>query len=500
MSKNLAVQESSIAGQVLGFAWIRILPKLRVLISVPILTRLIGPEGYGTLAMVFALIRVVVNVVSLGMRTSLNVMLAQIEEAGRRRREYWSVVHVLAFIGLTVALLLGVLSETILQWFSISLDPFYLILVLPLIPLCALDNVFQVQVMLKRLAHRYARIILVMTWLELALMLVLAVAFRVSGVLAASVVGQAVMVGLTFALICTVEPFTSWRERVPLSRLKEHFAYGSIVFLTGITSWIVDSSDRLMIAAFLDLSKLGVYQVSYSLCAHLSDLAVPLISAVVPVVMLSIAQSDRGRALYVLTAMYRILVLIYAPAVIFFSLAAYDILLLLTTDDFLGGAAIVPWVAAGTAIFRLNGINTNILHAHKRPHSIFLSSVGASALNIGINLYAIPRYGIVAAGVSTFVAYCFDFLVLRWLAGKYLVVPMQWGWLLRVAAALIPLWFSIRLVQMVAEAPLYRILLSGMLGGFSYLSALFLLKCFTFEERQWIQQIVLRRKFTSKDE
>jgi O-antigen/teichoic acid export membrane protein len=485
-----SVRTPGIASQAASFGAVQILSKLRVLIAVPVLARLIGVEGYGVLSVLMAFAAMVQVLVLAGVNTALTVHMPWVEKPGRRSREFWGVVQVAWGIAAAAAGCLWLARVLVLEWwFPAGMRPEYFVLSLLLIPLHTTNHLLSAQVINNRQAGAYAARVAATSAAGLCLLVLGAWRWGLLGVLTALVAEQALTAAAVGALILRQDAFVPLR-RAALAGLARYYTYGAAIMSAGFCVWIVESSDRLLIGRWLPIAELGAYQVAYSVCAHIGDLATPLFSALLPATSAAISRNDHAMAQSYLERSYRLLVLLYCPLVLWLSVSARDILTVIGGLEFSRAAAVMPWVAAGVALNQLLGVYSYTLHSHKRGQVIVASVAAAGAVNLTLNVLCIRRYGIMAAAVSTAAAYAVHFLILRMLARRLLPVGLDRAFLFRVAVAACAMAVVTAWAGTAAGGPLVRLALSAVCGGAAFAGLVFLLEGNGGEARRSMRQVM----------
>ena len=481
---------SSLTSQVASFGAVQVLYKLRYVVAVPVLARLIGATGYGTLAVLMAFAAMVQIVVLMGTNTALTVYIPWVGAPAQRSREFWGVMQTAWGIAAVMVALLVLVHRPVLAWcFPAGFRVDYFLCSLVLIPLHATNHLLCAQVVNNQQARAYARRIAATSLFGLCSLVIGAWRWGLAGVLAALVLEQVALALWVGHLVLHRDPFVPLR-RDGLGSLTRYYGYGLAVLTSGAAAWIVESSDRLLIGKWLPIVELGVYQMAYSVCAHIGDLASPLFSALLPVTASAVSCNDLPLAKRYLERSYRMLVLLYLPLVVWVSLEARDLLTLVATPAFARGAIVVPWVAAGVALNQLLGVFSYTLHSHKKGQIIMVSVAVAAGVNVVMNLLFIRRFGIVAAAMSTAAAYATHFFILRLLARRLLPVALDRAFVLRVLAAtsvmaVAMLWVIGRLSQ-----PFWRLAASGACGVVVCAGMVCLLEGAGGEARRYMRQIV----------
>lgn len=470
--------------QVMFFGVIQYALKLRALVTVPILSRVIGAEGYGTLSALLAYTGMAQMLFLFGIPTSLMVFIPWLDSKEKRSREFWMVAEVLAVVTLTaVAVMAGLSGWALEALFKPGFNRLYYFLALALVPLNVMNAVLYSQIVNNRQAKPYAKLAAIAAVSEFAFLLTVVWFWKLGGVLLSSVLGQALLFVFMTGLVMKENPFKRASASM-LKDVKKYYVYSASIVATSFAAWVIDSSDRLIISRYRPVGELGVYQVSYGLCVHTVEIATPLFVALIPFVATAVAESRLDSAREYLEKSFKVLLMLFAPVIVFFSFEARDMLVLLSTPTFYSGAAIVPWVITAVALQQFVGVYSYNLHAHKKGALIILSSGFAAALNIGLNFAFVPKYGIVAAAVSTTVAYTLHFTLLRYISGKFIRMHISAAHVFKVGVCAAAFAAVIMIVSRFVGVAVLRLGISFALGGGCYAGLLLLTRAVSDDDRK----------------
>jgi len=482
---------------VVSFGLVEAILRLRGLAMLPLLTRLLGPEGYGLMAPLLALAGLSQSLAVLGVSSSIKTFIPGQPFPGRSR-EFWGVAQLTWLLGLALAVLLLVSFHPLRRLFLPAGTTFWLFLSgVIIIPVGSLQTVLYAQINNNREGRAYSRVVLAYSLVEIPLLLLGAFHLAAVGVLWASALARALLCGGMIRIILRQDRFTPLTGSVAAG-LKRYYTYGLVLFVAGLASTVVDSSDRLVIAAHLGVRELGVYEVTYSLCSQLHHLSVPLFAVLMPFLAQAVNTGQAASARPRIRQSHRALWLIYVPAVVLLSLCGRDILSLITTREFSQGAVLIPFVAGGVALFQLGGVYNYNIVAHRRGHLLLVSLVSGGMVNLGLNLLLIPAWGVAAAAWSTAAAYALIFLIDRFFSTRLLRADPEPAHLGRIALAGAGMSILVLGLQhlLAGGPPLLRTALAGLAGGGLYLLLALRLNLITREERTLLLQ-ALRRSVRS---
>ena len=108
----------------------------------------------------------------------------------------------------------------------------------------------------------------------------------------------------------------------------------------------------------------------------------------------------------------------FAVVAAFVSLLAPEVLLVLGDTAYLDAMYVIPPVAIGCVLQFIYTMYVNIEQYEKKTAGMAVASASAVVVNYALNLFLIPRFGFVAAGWSSAVAYGWLLAAHMWLVGR----------------------------------------------------------------------------------
>lgn len=187
---------------------------------------------------------------------------------------------------------------------------------------------------------------------------------------------------------------------------KAMLLYGMPLMMLETLGLVMRLSDRYIIQALLGENELGMYSASYNLAAYL-DLIIlaAMVQALKPYYM-QLWETDGAikTKAFLADGMHTYLV-VGVPLITLFSLVSPHLLSFLASDKYSPGTIIIPFVAfsfllEGSMHFLAAG-----LYIKKNTKALMFWGGLATVLNLGLNLIAIPLFGILGAAVVTIVSY-----------------------------------------------------------------------------------------------
>jgi O-antigen/teichoic acid export membrane protein len=213
--------------------------------------------------------------------------------------------------------------------------------------------------------------------------------------------------------------------------------FGLPLVPAGLALWVTNFGDRFMLIKLVpgasNLSQVG----QYSLAVNIGSVMVLLFTAFQtawPAFAYSIEDETDAKRAYSYVMTY--LMLLASWAAIALSLLAPWIVRVLAPHNrsYWPAASAVPALAFSSVFFAGFIVVTIGAGRTKQTQFNWVAAAAGAALNVGLNFWLIPAYGMLGAAYATLAAYALLLLVRTWNAQKIYPTPYQWR---RVAVVLL---------------------------------------------------------------
>nr|WP_294548306.1 oligosaccharide flippase family protein [uncultured Rhodopila sp.] len=383
--------------QILGYVPSNVVPAVVSILMVYVYTRLLSPSAFGVYSYVFATVLVLQT--SLFQALPIAVMRFYPGAAKARRKDRLLKEAYLVFYGLAAAA--TVLCAGLML--AIDMPQEYRLPALLAGPMLLFRSLVQLNQTVNRSAdrmRRYNAIECAHAALGFGLGLVAlyllgpSAAAIVLGLLIAAVVCSLADVRL---LLAPLAPTARGLDKAELVRL---IAYAWPMVAVAATTATLQTSDRFMIGSMAGAGALGIFAVAYSLverptaliCGSITTTTFPLVVKVLEHQGKDAARLQAGRNGIALLA-------VGLPACAGLALTADYIAASLVGPAFREGVAALLPIMAFTALARCLRAHfvDHAFHLSGRPLRMLWTYVPVTILNIAINLFVVPRYGMFGA-------------------------------------------------------------------------------------------------------
>ncbi len=374
------------------------------LILLPILTKTLPIEEYGTYVQILVTIGIVPGLVMLGLPYTMVRYLAGAKTREEIQEGYYSIAGITIITAGIASVALLILAEPLAAALFDGQTMITQILALVVFLECMnllQFNYFRTFQQIKR----YSSLLFFKTCLKLIM---------VGGlVLAGHGIFGAVMglfiTDLTLLTIMGVLIVSGIGVAIPkFTHLREYLSFGLPTVPGNVSSWVVNSSDRYMIGIFLGTAYVGYYAPGYTLGNIISMFIAPL-SFMLPAVLSKYYDEKNFQGVQtVLQYSLKDFLMLAIPSFVGLSILSKPILTILSTPEIASnGYLITPFTALSSLFFGIYTIIFQIIILEKNTRITAMVWIIAALLNFGLNLILIPYLGIIGAAVTTLISFVF---------------------------------------------------------------------------------------------
>lgn len=400
-------------------------------VRLPIISKELGPELYGTWSLVFAAVTLVAPLSIFGLNQAMIRMLAKEEDKDKIRDDYISIVTVVLLLAsifscVMLAGSIGVLSSGIVRSFvdidvgcAFKLGSFMVLT-------HALSTVVIVYFNTFRKMKLYSFVLVGKAACELILIyFFIRLGFELNGVIIAVLISGAITIIVSLLIVLKEIGWSIPR----LGRSGEYMRYGFVFVPIAIIMWVIASSNKYMIEYFMGPSDVGIYSAAYSMCLLLSLFLSPIIIVLFPTISKTYDNGEIERTKNYFKYAFKYFMFLVIPGAFGLAILAEPLLSMLTTGDFIRGATVVPFIAASFLFLGCYHICAHVLYLTGDKRRLFQILLVVAIVNLLLNLFLIPYIGINGAGLSlllshTLLAVLASFVAFRRLRFDVSIVPL----------------------------------------------------------------------------
>lgn len=366
-------------------------------ISLPLLSRVMDPSEYGKLSLINAAISI------LFVFLSFNIQNAITNQYMREKKNFgsylFSNLSVLIPLQIIVILLSPFYLSYLSHWFGLlEQDIFYVLMICSML---TLFNVYMGYLLASRNSKEYSIWNVVSKLSELMLIFIFALLLVDNQYLSKIYAQLLVTIVLLFFAIPRLYKLTVLHFDISYVRAAMLFALPLIPH--AITNNLLSQVDRFLINSQLGTVATGLYSFAYNLGMAIVIVIMAWNASWQPKLFQLLNEGNR-KAINKVAYSSACIIFFFSVLAIFFS---EEVIVLLASPDYYESIKILPIIVIGNALIHVYMSYANFVFYEKKTVYISLATGIALLVNVGLNLWLIPIYGINGAAWATVISYFF---------------------------------------------------------------------------------------------
>ena len=385
----------------------------------PVLTRVLSPADYGTVAMFGIVVTILGAFTGLSVHGAVGVRYFQLDRE-RMPPYVGSCLAILAVSSTVVLCVVAVVHPWLERIVHVPGD-WLLVAVLISGSQVVIDirlSLWQVQ----GKPIRYGAFQVTQSLLNggLSLLLVLGLGMAWEG----RALGQAVAI-IVFMLIALFLLFRRTEASRPttMNDARDALNFGVPLIPHVIGGLLIATTDRLMITNMLDVAQAGIYMVAMQMGMVLGLLTDSFNRAYAPFLMGALVKEDPSRDCKIVRGTYLYFLLVTLAALVL-GLTAPSLLSVLVGEQFRPAAGAVLYVAMGYAFSGMYCMVTNYVFFMSKTGYLAIVTFASGVFNIISTYFLIKVNGVLGAAQAFMLSQAMIFLCTWWLAHRFR--PMPW--------------------------------------------------------------------------
>jgi len=441
----------------------------------PVITRTLGTHDYGVWITLYVTVTLLTNLVVLGLSTAMLRFLPSKTDRKEISEEFFTIlafvialaaVMVLGMVALSGPIAAGLFNDS-------GLTP-VVIAASFLIPLSAVNMITLAYFRAVGKVRTFVLLLILTAWSQLAFILALS-GLGIFGVVSAALSSMGILCVIALLLIVREVGISLPRWDILRANLK----FSLPLAPNSIISWVTDSSDRYIVAAFLGLGAAGIYAAAWGIGMLVFQLVTPIEMILYPTMSKLYDEGRMDEVKSYLSRSLRYFLILTIPAVIGLTVLAEPLLVALTTSDFASGAVVIPFIAISAMIGGIIELVTTVLLLVKKTHLNLIVYTVPAVLNVVFVLIATPFLGIAGAAMASTLSYIVLLALGVWISFRHIRFPTDWACTFKSVACSLLMAVVIILLSPVT---LFAIVVSIGVGALVYFGAMTLSGGLTREE------------------
>lgn len=392
----------------------KILPAIISVISIPVFTNLFPPSEYGIYSLAMSTVNLI-STITFGWIYDSIIRYYDEYTNEKESKNFFSNISILTIIIFSIVFLI---SLVITIFFLDQIKPYKYIIAFSILMFYSL-TLMSISKRILRASRKSGVYSFMTVLLSLGKLLFVILFYEKLSFLGVSII---ILGTLLMEILIVLISFYIIKPKININYfnkkfIKEIARYGFPLMAASACYWFLSVSDRYIIGIFRSTEEVGLYSISYNISSKSLTLVFSIISlAAFPLIVKAWNNHKKEYVEDLLSKIVKYYYILTVPIVSAIFIISPLLLEILASEKYLSGYIVMPWISLSIL---LRGVTTYLHYAwqlNKNTMSIFYLNLISAIVNIVINLIFVPKYGFIAAGISTFIAYL-----------TYLVLAYRWS-------------------------------------------------------------------------
>lgn len=206
------------------------------------------------------------------------------------------------------------------------------------------------------------------------------------------------------------------------SQLRQMLRFSTPLVVSGVSVWLTLYADRLMIQSLLSVEQVGLYGIGFRVASLAGLVIMGFQAALTPLVYLHYQKNETPEQL---AEIFRLFFFFFLVILLFLGIYAIDLLRIMTTPEFYASSVVVIYLVPAILLSSMYVFSPGIAIAKKTHLVVWINVIGGT-LNISLNFFLIPFFGIEGAALATLISYFSVFMLYLHYGQRYYRIPHRW--------------------------------------------------------------------------
>lgn len=260
--------------------------------------------------------------------------------------------------------------------------------------------------------------------------------------------------------------------------IKKVMDYGIPLIGISIAGLVLSMSDRYMIKFFLNDESVGIYSAGYKVAQmSIQNIFMILMLVAFPDIIEKYEQHNEKVASKTIIQYINIYFLILIPSLFGIWALSQNILLVLVGENYLEAYKFLPWISMGIFVLGLTQYINKSFQLKEKTSILFYLILISSIINVILNLYFIPNYGIKGAAYTTLISYIFHLFISYIISRSFFEFKFKYETFLKSILSSISMFIILRkLTSYIEPMNVFSLIIKIIVGFIVYVILLTILK------------------------
>ena len=398
-------------------------------ILLPLYTHYFPVEEFGRLGLILVIIVLFSQSLTLGQNVSI-IRYNNSSEFSSKRKYILFTLTVLVFITVAIFILI---SETFLtqisSWFGeISHYKDLLNIAIYIIAFTTINNLFLSKLRAddNSVLYTLSSVIKVILMVVLSLYLIIDRGFGIQGALYAQLAGEILQ-----TLVILPKIINQMQLRFEYSIISQSLKFGIPLIFSAMAINLLNGSDRFILKFLSGEAELGLYELGYRVAGVVNMFIIMPFGLTLMPVAYKIYKQEGDKEYYKKLKTYVAFVLVWGG----FSLSLFGkeiVEIFAQQESYYPASSVVSLIVLAYVIYGISMISSLGMYLTGNNYYVAYITIFCAGLNIGLNFWLIPLYGMMGAAINTVIAFAALDILSNVASNRYYKIEYEHWKLLRL--------------------------------------------------------------------
>ena len=403
--------------------------KVSGVILLPLYTHYFSVEEYGRLGLVLVITVLISQSLILGQNISIIRYNNALEFSDKRKSILFTLTILIILTILTFVAISEFSLDTIAGWFgNPSQYKNLLNISIYIISFTTINNLFLSKLRAddRSFLFTFSTIIKVILMVLLSVYLIVIRKLGIEGVLYSQLAGEIVQTLLVLpAMIKNMKP------SIEYSFVGDSLKFGFPLIFSAMAINLLNGSDRFILKFLSGETELGLYELGYKVAGVINMFIIMPFGLTIMPIAYKIYKQEGDKEYYKKLKTYVAFILVWAGLAL--SLYSKELVeLFAQQESYYPAASIVGLIVLAYVIYGLSMISSLGMYLTGNNSYVAYITLFCAALNIGLNFWLIPLYGMTGAAINTVIAFIFLDVLSNIASNKYYKIEYENSKLLKL--------------------------------------------------------------------
>jgi O-antigen/teichoic acid export membrane protein len=407
------------------------------IILLPLFTHFLSVEEYGRYGLLFITTVIISQSLVLGQSSSVIRYNNSANYSNQKKSIFFTLTTLVIAVTTVFVVLSEIYIDDISGWLGSPVDFKIPVRVcIYIIAIVTINNVLlgKIRADEKSVLYTVAGLVKILIQIGFTIYFLVVLEMGLVGVLLGQLTGE-----ISTILVVAPSLLRAIEFKFEKSIVKDSLRFGLPLVFSAVAINLLNGSDRYIIKFLIGERVLGLYELGYRVAGIINMiLIIPFNLSLLPMAY-KVYQTEGDKDYYKKLKTYLAFILVWAGlALSLFSEEIVEIFAL--NPSYYSAYTVVPYIILAYIIYGISTISSLGMYLSGKNFYMALITMLCASINIGLNFWLIPQYGIMAAAVSTVIAFFIQDTLSVIASNKYYRIKYEYFKLIKIFTAGIALY------------------------------------------------------------